>query len=579
MKNLDMCINFGFAGFENNVFSGDVCEKITTLMKEFLACAQSYNSQSYGFSGNPIRCSIYSGDVFCTDEVSHIAKEVNAKTSVVTSSYQAVSAEVTADTVIALDIKKHNLSYPNIIAEYVVNKSDAMFLVWDGKQNFREGILWTILQFCKQKNIPYYLLNTEKLDEVSFSSDSYFVPYSRERVADYVASLYDYKETSEKDEPITLSGLWLALHNRFMNKYKLKAKNIPYMEDKLLSDSYFPDGEENRQNHAMLTEYFSYYDQKAIKASTMYRASIYFRSVLPIIATFFIAIGFYAETVLTFILGEPFRLFGLSCWVVLAGIGFLIHAILNRYAAKTAQNPRVTRLRKDFVEARFIAEYLRVAIHSEIYGISVSNISMKDSLVDKNVLAKLHHIIRQQKPVSYVQTKDVMDEVIVNLEALIADQKSYHESCISRYELITQRLNKLANIFYMAGFSIVIGRGFLQFLVPYVSSGLNLDQLIHGIKIKSFISSFANMLALVMPAWASYFSTKLNMNSYAWLKNNSVKMKAGFESVETKLSGIKERENNSYQVICDIANDIMYLTKEDYTGWYLHTGSQGFTRL
>ena len=213
-----MCINFGFAGFQNSNPSSDVCMKITSLMKEFLACAQNYNSQAYGFSEKAIRCSIYSGDIFCTEDILHAAKQIDAKTNVITSAYDTEAAKIAADSVIALDVKKQNLSYPNIIAEYVVNKSDVMFLVWDGKQNFREGILWTILQFCKEKSIPYYLLNTEKLDEVSFSSDSYFVPYSAENLAEYVANLYDYKETTVTDEPIALSRLWLALHNIFINK-------------------------------------------------------------------------------------------------------------------------------------------------------------------------------------------------------------------------------------------------------------------------------------------------------------------------------------------------------------------------
>lgn len=578
MKELSMCVNFGFAGFSNTELSDPVCKKITELMEEFLNFAGKYNKQNYGFSGNQIRCNIYSSNIFCTDAIGRIAEAVNGSLNLVASSYQSDIESIKADTVMALDMKKHNLSYPNMVAEYVVNKSDAVILLWDGKQNFQEGIPWMVLQFCKQKKVPYYLLNTERLEKISFSSDSYYVPYTSENVKKYVASLYDYEEKAVTEEPIALSGLWMKLHDRFIRKYKLKAKNVPYVEDKLLSASFFADGNKEAKNHAMLTEYFSYYDQKAVEASSLYRASIYFRSILPMLTTIFIAVGFYAETVLTFILGGP-EIFGLNFWVILAGIGFLIHALLNRYAGKIAQNPRVERLKKDFVEARFIAEYLRVVIHSETYGIQVDNVSMKEGLVDKRVLAKLHHIIRQQEPVSCIQNKTVMDEAIMNFEALIADQKAYHENCINRYELIAQRLNKMASMLYMVGFAIVVGRGFLQFIVPFVFSGLNLSTAFHGVKIESFIKSFANMLALVMPAWASYFSTKLNMNGYAWLKNNSVKMKTGFEAIEAKLNSIKQQESNSYQVICDVANDIMSLSREDYTGWYLRMESQGFTRL
>lgn len=579
MKKQNMVVNFGFACSRPAGASSAGCRKVAELMREFLAQAQSFNDPAHGFTRCGIRCNIYSGDIFCDDEIIRIAKEVEAKTTIVTSSYQSDPECIPADSVIALDLKKQNLSYPNMVAEYVVNKSDAVFLLWDGNQNYREGILWTVQQFCKEKKIPYYLVNTEKLEEVSFASDSYYVPYSAENVNKYIKELFDYVEKPQMEEAIPFSGLWEKLHERFIRKYKLKASNVAYVEDKLLSDSYFPEHDVRYKNHRMLTEYFAYYDQKAIKASSLYRASIYFRSILPMLTTIFIAIGFYAETVLTFLLGEYKPLFGLNCWVILAGVGFLIHALLNRYAGQTAQNPRVERLRKDFVEARFIAEYLRVAIHSETYGIQINNISMDDSLVDKQVLAKLHHIIRQQEPVRHVQNKFLIEEAVANFEALVADQKAYHENSIRRYELIVDRLKKMGSVLYMVGFVIVIARGFLQFGIPFISSGLNLSAAVHGVKIESFIKSFANMLALVMPAWASYFTTKLNMNGYEWLLKNSEKMKAGFESVEKKLCNIRRQKNNSYQVISDVANDVMMLTREDFTGWYLRMESQRFTRL
>ena len=579
MNDLTMCINFGFACTQKDTLSEAVCERLYGLMKEFLACAQSYNHPSYGFSGSQIRCGLYSGDIFCNEAFHHIAGQVGGKTNVVTSAYRTKEETVRADTVSALDVKKENLSYPSIVAEYVVNKSDAVFLLWDGRQNFQEGILWTVLQLCKQKNTPYYLVNAEQPEEIFFSSNSYYTPYSSENVKSYVADLYDYKETPVKDEYVPLSGLWRVFHGHFIKKYKLMAQSVPYVEDRLLSGSCVMEGNENAANYAMLTKYFSAYDKKANEASAMYRASIYFRSILPMMTTVFIAIGFYAETLLTFLFGEYRLLFGLNCWVVLAGVGFLIHALLNRYAWQTAKNPRVERYKKDFVEARYIAEYLRVVIHSETYGIQISNVSMKDSLVDKHVLARLHHILRQQEPVSYVQNKKTIDDAIENFEALIADQKAYHENCINRYELIARRLNKMASVLYVASFVIVVARGFLQFIVPYAALGLNLSTAIHGVKIDSFIKSFANMLALVVPAWASYFSTKLNMNGYAWLRNNSIKMKAGFDTIEAKLDSVKQQNSNSYQVVCDIANDVMDLTREDYTGWYLLTESHSFTRL
>lgn len=579
MKDLNMCINFGFVGLQNGTMPDAAREKVIALMKEYAACGSRYNKKAYGFSGNPVQCNIYSSDIFCNQELFDIAEKSGCKANIITSSYGTEADRFSPDTVIALDIKAKSLSYPNTAAEYMVNKSDAVFLMWDGKQNLQDGILWTVLQFCKHKKIPYYLVNTARPEDVSFSSDAYYVPYTTEHVEQYVAGLYDYQEAPEENKPIFLSGLWKALHDRFIRKYKLKAKNIPYVEDKILSPDYFPQDDKRKKNHTMLTEYFAYYDQKAVDASTMYRASVYFRSILPFLTTIFIAVGFYAETVLTFIAGKWLPVFKPNFLAILAGVGFLIHALLNWYAGQMAKNSSVERLRKEYIEARFIAEYLRVVIHSEVYGIQVDSINMNDALVEKRILAKLHHIIRQQEPVSYVQTKAVMDEAVANFEALIADQKVYHENCINRYSLITRHLKKTASVVAAAGITIVIARGFLQFVIPFASVGLNLSGQINGVRIDSFIKSFANMLALVVPAWASYFSAKLSMNNYEWLRNDSIQVKAGLAHIAKRLEDVKKRNNNSYQVISDIANDIMALTREDYTGWYLRTGAQGFTRL
>lgn len=577
MKLLDMQIHFGFASSPNLENLESSCKKITELMEAFLVETQKYNQAAFGFSGSAIRCNLYSSDIFCSEKFPEIARAVGGTTNLIVSSYQEDLRCIQADAVIGLDMKKHNLSYPNTVAEYVVNKSDVVFLLWDGKQNFQEGILWSVLQFCKQKNIPYYLVNTENLEEVSFSSDSYYVPYREEAVEAYVRKLYDHKEKMPVDDPIPLMSIWRSFHERFIRKYKLKAKSVPYVEDKLLSADYFLENDPRSRNHAILAEYFDFYDKKAIEASSLYRASTYFRSILPMLTTIFIAIGFYAETVLTFILGKP-SVFGMNFWVIVAGIGFLIHALLNRYASNIAENPRVERFRKDFVEARFIAEYLRIAIHSETYGLQICNAWLENGMVDAGVRAKLHHIIRQQETVSFVQNVETTKEAIANFEALIADQKAYHENCINRYQLITERLKKMAASLYMIGFVIVISRGFLQFIIPFISSSMNLAKEIHDVKIESFAKSFANMLALVMPAWASYFSSKLNMNGYEWLLKNSQNMKAGFETTQKKLDGLK-RQKYSYQIISDVANDILTLTQEDYTGWYQRMESQKFTRL
>lgn len=87
------------------------------------------------------------------------------------------------------------------------------------------------------------------------SSYSYYVPYQRDRGATYVQELYDHTEKEEHNESIPLMGLWGRFHDRFIRKYDLKAKTATYVEDALLSETFFEEKDPRFSNHIMLVPY------------------------------------------------------------------------------------------------------------------------------------------------------------------------------------------------------------------------------------------------------------------------------------------------------------------------------------
>lgn len=566
MKNLPMCIHFGFAGSQSNLSNSETYSKINALIDEFLSYAQIYNTPKYGFTGEKILCNLYSGDLFITEGIQALASQRNIPLTLVTSAYADRPAVDPKDHVIALDVKKGNLSYPNITAEYIVNHSDVVFLLWDGTQSFQEGPLWTILQLCKQKSIPYFLINAQKVEDVSFSSSSYYVPYSPDFVHAYIKELFQHEVTQEKLPEIRFFRFWKSFYDAFVNRHKINAPAIP--PDSMMDENYFPADHPSAQNHAELVRFYQYYDTKAYQASKKYRASIYFCSVLPFWAMVAIAIGTYIEP-----LGQ--QIVDIPLWTILASCGFLLHALLNWYANNMAKNKHVAYLRTDFISSRFIAEYLRVLVHGEAYGIQLDHIPMDTPLVKKNVLAKLHHILRTQNQIDYVQSREETNKAVLNFKEYIDNQTGYHQNCITRYQKITTWLSRWAKTLLIVSLFVVIANSFFQFAF-YLSHIALFSQFP---PIPEWISTLADAASLLIPAWASYFSTKLTMNNFEWLHQNSVDMVAGYNAIRKDLEEIERRQNNSCQILNDIANDIMRLALNDFTNWYLRTDAQSFSRL
>lgn len=561
-----MCIHFGFAGSQNIPPDSAAYSKINELIGEFLSYSQLYNSTEYGFTGEPIRCNLYSGDLFLTQGIKALISQRDMPLTLVTSTYEHQPAVGPEDHVVALDVKKSNLSYPNITAEYIVNHSDVVFLLWDGTQSFQEGPLWTILQHCKQKHIPYYLINTQRMEDISFSSNSYYVPYSPQFVHDYVKELFKHEVSQEQLPKIRLLKLWESFYDKFVSHHNMDARELP--PDPMMKEDYFPADHPSAQNHNTLIRFYQHYNEKAYQASKKYRASIYFRSTLPFWAMVAIAIGTYIEP-----LGQA--IVDIPLWTILASCGFLMHALFNWYANDMSKNKHVDYLRTDFISSRFIAEYLRVLVHGEAYAIQLDNVCMDTPLVDKSVLAKLHHILRTQSQIDYIQTREEMNKAVINFREFIDNQTVYHQNCIKRYRRITKWLSHRSGILLLISMFVVIANSFLQFAV-YLS---HIEVFSWMLMFPEWGCTLVDAASLLIPACASYFTSKLTMNNFEWLYQNSVDMVEGYKLIQKDLDEIESRNNNSCQIMNDIANDIMRLCQNDFTNWYLRTGAQTFTPL
>ncbi|HOJ80374.1 MAG TPA: hypothetical protein PK767_07530 [Clostridiales bacterium] len=118
-------------------------------------------------------------------------------------------------------------------------------------------------------------------------------------------------------------------------------------------------------------------------------------------------------------------------------------------------------------------------------------------------------------------------------------------------------------------------RGGLQFALVYAKT----DIARNGINLISFVKSFANMLALMVPSWASYFSLKLSLGNFEGLASNSRAMADGLAMMKKMLDDEKKRTDISFERIYAFSKDISRLMLGEVVEWYSQLSSYKLTKL
>jgi hypothetical protein len=95
----------------------------------------------------------------------------------------------------------------------------------------------------------------------------------------------------------------------------------------------------------------------------------------------------------------------------------------------------------------------------------------------------------------------------------------------------------------------------------------------------SFIKSFANMLALIIPAWASYFSLKLSLSNFEGLANNSRAMTGGLTLMRKMIEDEKKKTDTSFERIYAFSKDLSKLVLGEAVEWYSLLSSQKLTKI
>ncbi len=463
----------------------------------------------------------------------------------------------------------------NNAISWIEMQSDIIIAFKDNDKSSQNSMIWNVL--CGRANNTLTIcIDANEPGKVYFIDRYSSIPFSSKVLKEYIDALYIAESPQETllRKPFLFSGLWEKVYNRYMNKYKAHAKQIPYVEDFALNENYINDDTDTKRkiNHQKLVAQFNFYDERSNEISKKYRESIYFRSILPFISTVFLAVGFYVETVLGIL---PYA-FGITAnfFMVVAGVGFLLHAMINVYAYLMSKDRGVEDSQSEFLKNRYIAEFLRVIVHFQPFGIPVSYDCVKDNAFKTEV----RRILRMLAPYDYSFCKSDAKKIVDHSILMLSDQITYHTNTKARLELVVKGLKTFYGRIFWIGFGFVVLRGLLQFAMPFLSSFLQFE-INNGIKWVSYIRSFSNMLALFLPAWAVYFSSKLALNNFDGLYRHSDIAVKNLVLLKNKAESLLNDENISYEVLVAFSEDIVATQIGEVNDWLAQTASKTVTRL
>lgn len=448
----------------------------------------------------------------------------------------------------------------SVIAEALCDRADLLLMVWNEDVLEFQGASWELIQMAHQRRASCLWLSS-KTGRLYWPQSAYYETYTPDRLRQ-LCQIFCQKGIEPADsggKRIPLVSLGDALRRRYLKKYNASELGGEEATDRMLEDSFAMEKEHPEGTSAWknILSHFRRFDQSALEFNSKYQAVIYWRAILPFIASAFIAVGFYAETLLG-ALGLPATLL-----IVVAGVGFLLHGLLNLYVYILSRNATIRQWHYNFVESRYIAEILRVLVHFAPFGISINLRKLCGS--HRDVYLTVRRILEQEEPAVQKVDRSGVTAMLTHAGELLEAQIAYHTTSSRRYSKIVTRLDQWGRVAFALGFGVTLLRSLLQVSrIFYIPQGS-----VNGIGLSSLVSSAASMLALMVPAWASYFTSKASLCNFRYNYENHCRMAALLTEMQDRLNALESMEQDipieALSMLAEEIAEIMLI--EDAAPW------------
>ncbi len=441
----------------------------------------------------------------------------------------------------------------SVIGEKLCDQSDLLLGVWNESVTEMRSATWELMRQAQLMKIPFIWISSKNPDKIYWARESFFEPYSPDRLKELGENLSAdiISAAAPEKRKRSLLSVGERLHSRFLNRHKARWSEIPAQKDVLLRGDFTDKDEKSESSRRGLLEQFERFDKAAVDNASRYHAVMYWRAILPLIATVFLGLGFYADPVLSFIPGAV-------TLDVIIGVSFLIHGLLNLYVFLLSRDSSVKKWQRHFLNNRYIAEMLRVLIHFTPYGISLD--LRKLSGGDKRIHATIRAIVKENENDAVHINKSDAHEILSHVTEMVEDQINYHRLSAQRYKNIVDRLKKWHSVIFKIGFVSVLLRALLQFALIFENKIMS-NPLALSAGTYSVIKSYANMFAMMLPAWGSYFLSKLGQCGYEYNYQNHKQMEASLSQELKRLQSAKNLGSSvlleSLEAIAERISEIM----------------------
>lgn len=421
---------------------------------------------------------------------------------------------------------------------------DLLIGVWDEEPPRGLGGTGHIVNLAQSRGIKVLCINSLILDkikvlenyiEVKESWDKNLENYILERIiAQSNRKLVDdyEKEIIKEKESFYLYDklIKVLLINKQKKEHgKNERKSImpfSYFTDEEYINKYYSDSIKEYIN-PFLVEY-KRADNLAIHYGNIYKTLSLIRALLPLAATFGLALGFYWK------LGNGIN--------AVNSIGFFLQAVFL-YLIICITNLNNKKLwHKKFYEYRILAELFRQAIYMVPLGYGVCNQNTFSNEVEWYKSYYINVLRNCGLPNLRLDTSMINKNFKAVKEQIVLMQQQYHKNSAEKFEKVFYNLTKVGNFFFYMGIIVTI----IRFIVYYLVYKDVLPQAYGDIKINTIM----NLFSLLLPAiGAGVFAVQFQCGFKNLMEKHSIMYK-NLEKVYSEID--RDMENYNKVVTCII---------------------------
>lgn len=555
--------NIGVIGFLDNDDKADAAHvKVTSALAAITERVLSKEHEYYKTPQDRVRFDLYTSPLLAGDFWVHFCQHWNMGDLCVVAPENCeetplLSSSGAHKTIISNTLKGIAQIYSMI--DWVACQIDIAFALWDGNDSTHDGSVWMFIERCKQNGVPCIWIDITDYEKSYWFKNIYPEPFNREALWQHIDGFYKIDALPEDVSQVQPHGyLFSKLWARASRSYEKRHGAEPvFDETKAIADNREPvqfedvllhhqDGQFNLERQGMsdgdseiISENFKFlrgifhaYEDAADRISPAIRATLFCRTWTPMLSMIFLAAGFYAETMMRFIVGKYNLMlagrWSVDTWAFIAGIGFLLSAFMffyNRLNAKPYQSNL-----DNYIICRYVNEYFRIVLHFVAYGMPVSERVLNRSIRDaedpmkQRGAIRVRRLLRMRTPSAVILDAENCANMIEHLSKFFDTQIAYQTVGRKlRFEGLSRSVSNAVAVLLWVNLTVLALRGVFQFIagsLPQVDT-LAKDSPLYwlsyssgGKNVVDFARSFANFAALLIAAWYEKYTRQRDMNHY-----------------------------------------------------------------